>query len=68
MTLYLTKTFSYILCTIIRASMPENLSLGFANNKGADQPAQMRRLVSTFVILLLEHVISEHATNENSNS
>ena len=30
----------------------------FANNKGADQPAHMRRLISTFVIRLLESIIS----------
>ena len=32
----------------------ENMSLGFANNKGADQPAHPRRLISTFVIRFLE--------------
>ena len=30
--------------------MPENLSLLHANNKGADQPAHQRSLISTFVI------------------
>ena len=32
------------------ASTQENLSLGFANNKGADQAALLRRLISPFVI------------------
>ena len=31
------------------ASTRENLSLGFANNKDADQPAHLRSLVSAFV-------------------
>ena len=35
---------------IIWASTRENLSSGFANNKGADQPAHPRRLISTLVI------------------
>ena len=30
---------------------------GFANNTGADQPAHPRRLISTFVIRLLESII-----------
>ena len=40
----------------------ENLSLVFVNNKGADQPAHPRSLISTFVILLLECIISKLAT------
>ena len=32
--------------------------LGFANNKGADQPAHPRSLISAFVIRLLESIIS----------
>ena len=39
---------------------------GFANNKGADQPAHPRRLISAFVILFLESTISRHATSEIS--
>ena len=35
---------------------------GFANNKGADQPARMRSLISTFVIRLLESIIPRLAT------
>ena len=37
---------------------------GFANNKGADQPAHPRSLISTFVIHLLESIISRLATNK----
>ena len=52
---------------IIWASMRKNLSLGFANNKGADQPVRVRRLISTFVIRFLERMISKLATaGENS--
>ena len=36
---------------------------GFANNKGADQPAHLRRLVSAFVIYFLESTISKHASS-----
>ena len=36
----------------------------FANNKGADQPAHPRSLVSTFVIRLLESYIYELATSK----
>ena len=35
-----------------------NLSSGFGNNKGADQPAHLRRLISTFVIRFLDSTIS----------
>ena len=38
--------------------------LGFANNKGADQPAHRHSLISTFVIRLLESIISRFATSK----
>ena len=44
----------------------ENLFRGFANNKGADQPAHPRRLISAFVILFLESIISKLAIGESS--
>ena len=44
-------------CPEIWASWRENLSWGFANNKGADQPAHLGSLISTFVIRLLESTI-----------
>ena len=40
--------------------------LGFANNTGADQPAQMCSLISTFVSLFLECIICKLATGEIS--
>ena len=36
---------------------------GLANNKGADQPAHARSLISVFVILLLESIKSRLATS-----
>ena len=39
---------------------------GFANSKGADQPAHTLRLISAFVIHILESLISKLATNEIS--
>ena len=39
---------------------------GFVNNKGADQPAHPRSLISAFVIRLLESFISKLATREIS--
>ena len=44
----------------------EYLSSVFANNKGADQPAHARSLISAFIIPLLESIISRHAGSEIS--
>ena len=41
--------------------MQENLPSGFANNKGADQPAHPGSLINTYVIRLLEGIISRLA-------
>ena len=51
----------------IWASTRENLSSGFANNTGADQPAHPRSLISAFVIRVLEITICKLATGEISN-
>ena len=48
------------------ASTGENLYSVFANNKGADQPAHLRSLISAFVIHLLGRIISELAESEIS--
>ena len=48
------------------ASMRENLSSGFAYNKGADQPALPRRLIIAFVIPFLESIIFKRATGKIS--
>ena len=42
----------------------ENLSSGFATNKGADQPAHPHRLISAFVIPFLKSIISKLASCE----
>ena len=42
--------------------MQVNLSLGFANNKGRDQPARPCSLIGTFVIYV-ESIISKLATS-----
>ena len=39
---------------------------GFVNNKGADQPARSRSLISAFVIRLLKRIILRLATSEIS--
>ena len=44
----------------------EKLTLLHANNKGADQPAHLRSLISTFVICFFESVISKKITSEIS--
>ena len=42
----------------------KNCLQGFANNKGTDQPAHSRRLISAFVFRAMESIISKHATSE----
>ena len=42
----------------------KNCLRGFANNKGTDQPAHMRSLISAFVIPFLESIISRLASSE----
>ena len=46
------------------AAARENLSSVFANNKGADQPAHPRRLISAFVIRCLESISCKLDTGE----
>ena len=48
------------------AATRENLSLGFAKNKGADQPAHLRSMISAFVIHFLESIICKLANGEIS--
>ena len=52
---------------IIWASTRDNLSSGFAKNKGADRPAHPFILISAFVIRLLESIISRLATGNASS-
>ena len=44
----------------------KNPSSGFTKYKGADQPAHPRSLISAFIILFLEVIISKLATSEFS--
>ena len=62
--IYLGKMSDCIKEESILVSMRENLSSWFANNKGADQSAHLRSLISTFVIRSLESIISKLATSE----
>ena len=53
--------------TSIWASKRENLSSGFANNKGADQPEHVCSLISTFFIRLIKSITSKLVTSTFSN-
>ena len=58
---YITR-ISYLIWTSTR----ENRSSWSANNKGADQPAHPRRLISAYVIRFLGSFISELAISDFS--
>ena len=45
------------------ASTRENMYLGFANNKGTDQPAHPRCMISAIVLCVLESIICRFATS-----
>ena len=45
----------------------ENLFMIYANNKGADQPAHLRNLISTFVVCCLDSLISLVSISEISS-
>ena len=53
-------------CFIIGPRCEKTCLWGFANNKGADQPALLRSLISTFVIRLLKSTIPRLAMSEIS--
>ena len=52
--------------SLIWVSTRETYLRGFATNKGADQPAHTRSLISAFVVHLLESIISRLAISEIS--
>ena len=54
--------FSTYTARIIIGLVQENLTLLHSNNKGADQPAHLRSLISHFVICSLESVLAKLAT------
>ena len=51
---------------VIWTSTQENLSSGFAENTGADQPAHPRSLISAYVFRFLESTIFNLATRKIS--
>ena len=57
-----TTCLNWTMYTLKCALMQDNLPSRFWNNKGADQPAHLRSLISAFVIPLLECIISKLAT------
>ena len=46
----------------------EDLFLPYANNKGADQPAHLRSLISTFVVRCPDSILSLVSVSEISSS
>ena len=52
--------------TLIGPQCEKTCLQGFANNKGADQPAHPRSLIIAFVIHILESIISRLAISEIS--
>ena len=52
----------------IWALVGENLSSGFANNKGTDQPGHPRSPICVFVIRFLESIITKLAISKISIS
>ena len=44
-------------CIAIWVTSWENLFMPYANNKGADQPAHLRSLISAFVVRCLDSII-----------
>ena len=47
--------------------LQENLFLPYANNKGADQPAHPRRLISAFIVRCLDSIIPLVSISEISS-
>ena len=58
-----TKQTHKLNCSM-RSSTQENLSSEFENNKGADQTAYLRSLISAYVISLMDIIICNFATGE----
>ena len=53
--------------TVVSATSWENLFMTYANNKGADQPANLHSLISTIVVHCLDSIIPLLSTSEISN-
>ena len=50
--------------TICKHNGAENVSMPYANNKGADQPAHPCSLISTFVVRCLGSIITTVPTSK----
>ena len=65
---YLFYVFSdHTCCECILATSWENLFMTYANNKGADQPAHPRSLISAFVVRCLDSIIPLVSISEISS-
>ena len=53
--------------TIVWAKWWENLFMSYANNKGADQPAHLCSLISTFVVCFLDSIVPLVSISEISS-
>ena len=56
----------YCLVTFIKPGHEKMCRMSYANNKGADQPAHPRNLISAFVVRCLDSIISLDSTAEIS--
>ena len=65
-TIFLNVWIFRLVMVILRAPSWENLLLPYANNKGADQPAHPRSLISTFVVRCLDSIIPLLAISKHS--
>ena len=60
-------SLSQLLAVYYVSHIRENLFMPYANNKGADQPAHPRSLISTFVVRCLDSIISLVSISEISS-
>ena len=52
------KNYPNLIIKYIRRAMKKTCLMSYANNKGADQPAHLRSLISAFVVRCLDSFIS----------
>ena len=60
------KKLLNIFCIVYEPGHEKMCLLSYANNKGADQPAHPRSLISTFVVRCLDSIISLDSIAEMS--
>ena len=56
--------FAVLVLTVYGPRREKTCLRGFANNKGADQPAHLRSLINASVIHILESITSKLATDK----